>query len=213
MTRVKCPHCSHCWQEADRLCGANRRCPACQKIVTVVEEAFYERAAEERGRLVSGVRAVVPVACIVHNVRSAYNVGSIFRSADGAGVAEIALVGITPDASTPQVAKTSLGAEDSVPWRRSGSLAAAVDYFRCKGMTVLAAEKVPGALDPLVSGIPLPVAFVLGNEVSGLCEAEVSLCDGAVALPMLGAKGSLNVASAAAVLFYLGLAAHVRSVD
>jgi tRNA G18 (ribose-2'-O)-methylase SpoU len=202
---VRCPHCSHSWQEPDRLRGTNRKCPQCSQIVTVVEEEFYNRASEERGRLIKGERVVAPIACVILDVRSAYNVGSIFRTADGAGVAEIVVVGITPDPTNPQVVKTSLGAEESVPWRRAENLKSAVEYLGGKGYVVLAAEDSPKAKDALSEMPPPPVAFVLGNEVSGLSESDIALCGGVVKIPMLGAKASLNVGVAAGVLFYEAL--------
>jgi len=202
---VRCPHCSHAWQEPARLRGTNRKCPACSKIVTVVEQEFYDRTAEERARLIKGERVVAPVACVILDVRSAYNVGSIFRTADGAGVAEIVIVGITPDPTNAQVVKTSLGAEESVAWRRAENLKEAIAYLSGKGHKVLAAEDSPKAKDALSEMPAPPVAFVLGNEVSGLSEEDMALCGGVVKIPMLGAKASLNVGVAAGVLFYEAL--------
>ncbi|MBN1809578.1 MAG: TrmH family RNA methyltransferase [Planctomycetes bacterium] len=205
MLQVRCPHCSHEWQAPERLRGTNKRCPSCRKLVTLVESSFYEQAAGERRRLVEGARKTIPVGCVIHNVRSAYNVGSMMRSADGAGVCEVVVVGITPDPSSPRVAKTSLGAEESVPWFRLPSLEEAAEYFRSKGFRVVAAEALPSAACTPDDMPGPPIAFVFGNEVSGLSREAIGMCDACVGIPMLGAKVSLNVSVAAGILFYKAL--------
>ena len=145
-----------------------------------------------------------PMCCLVDNVRSVFNVGSLFRTADGAGVARLMLGGITPTPEHPAMAKTALGAEHAVPWTHGRSSVELAEAARKDGETLWALEATPGAkpLAEVVHHRPQRLTLVVGNEVCGVDPGVLERCDMAVYLPMAGTKTSLNVASAFAVAVY-----------
>jgi len=145
---------------------------------------------------------------IIHNVRSAHNVGSLFRTADGAGVEHIYCVGITPrpidefGRVNKEIAKTALGAEGSVPWTHEKSCATLVHRVHKDGVTVIALEQSKKS-EPLLSlKIPERWALVVGNEVDGIPSRDSAKCDIVADLPMRGVKESLNVSVAAGIALY-----------
>ena len=144
-----------------------------------------------------------PLILIVDNVRSLYNVGSIFRTCDGVLAERILLSGYTPVPPRKEIDKTALGAAESVPWEYHRTAAAAVLRAKELGYTVAALEHT----DQSVSCFDLtreafPLAVVVGNEVAGIGQEALSLCDMAVEIPMHGIKQSLNVAVATGVILY-----------
>ena len=144
-----------------------------------------------------------PVSVVVHDVRSAHNVGSVFRTADAAGLAHVYLSGITPDPDHRGVAKTALGAQDSVAWSLAPDLPELLARLRAQGVTIAALERTPEAIVP--EDVPMsafPLALVLGNEVDGVSGEILALCDLVVGLPQWGAKASLNVSVAFGVAAY-----------
>ncbi len=146
-----------------------------------------------------------PLVALLDNIRSAYNVGAIFRTADGAGVSHLHLCGITPTPAHPRVAKTALGAEDSLAWSSHANGLDAARELAAQGCVLWALENGPKAT-PLFQlpppGGPDPLVLVVGNEISGVDPAILALCQRQVALPMAGIKGSLNVAVAFGVAVY-----------
>jgi len=145
------------------------------------------------------------------NIRSAYNVGSIFRTADAAGVSKIFLCGITPTPTDRfgrprnDLAKTALGAEKSVAWESCRSTAAAVRKLKAGGAKIIAVEKIEktaGAVNYKKVRVTGDTAFVFGNEVKGLSAHLLKKCDLVCEIPMTGRKESLNVAVSAAVVLY-----------
>jgi tRNA G18 (ribose-2'-O)-methylase SpoU len=144
---------------------------------------------------------------ILHNIRSAENVGSMFRTADGFGVKKVFLTGYTPapvdrfKRPVHKIAKTALGAEQTVPWEKV-DVVAAVSTLKQAGVRVVALEQDARA-QPLVSyRVPVSWALVVGNEVTGIEKEVLALCDEIVEIPMLGGKESLNVAVAAGIALY-----------
>jgi 23S rRNA (guanosine2251-2'-O)-methyltransferase len=138
-----------------------------------------------------------PLAVVVADVRSAHNVGSVFRTADAFRLAEVVLTGYTPDPTHQAVQKTALGAEGTVPWRRFADAEAALAALSAEGYTAVALEQTDrshplDALPPL----PAPLALVLGSEVEGVPQAVLDRCALAVEIPQEGAKHSLNVSVA-----------------
>ena len=148
---------------------------------------------------------------VLHNIRSVYNVGSIFRTADAAGVSRVILSGYTPTPvdrfSTPRkdFAKVSLGAEKSVPWaQKKQNLPSLIKYLRDEDFMIVALEQAKNAV-PLYDFKPpknKKIALVLGNEVRGLSRAVLKLCDKVVEIPMRGKKESLNVSVVAGVAMF-----------
>ena len=153
-----------------------------------------------------------PVVVVAHDLRSAHNVGSVFRTADSAGLAGVVLTGFTPTPDHRGVAKTALGAQDSVSWRRADDVHDALAGLRADGYTVAALERAPGAVEPAdVPDTAFPLALVLGNEVWGVPTEVLETADLVVGLPQYGVKDSLNVSVAFGVAAY-GLVARVRAL-
>lgn len=139
---------------------------------------------------------------VLHDVRSLYNVGSFFRTADGAGVGEVVLSGITARPPRKEIAKTALGAEDVVPWRGVDDLAAWMAEWTRGGGQLAAVETTDAAVDLYEWTPRWPVALLFGHEVDGLPPDILQRCDVHVRVPMLGHKRSLNVATAGGVVMY-----------
>lgn len=144
----------------------------------------------------------VPVIGILDHLRSAHNVGSAFRTADGAHIAELFLVGYTPTPPHRHLAKTALGAVDAVPWRHFETTAEAIAAAREMGAQVWALEKTDDSISIWQTDLKFPLALVAGNEAEGLSEQTRALCDGTVHLPMGGHKNSLNVSVAWGIALY-----------
>lgn len=137
---------------------------------------------------------------ILDNIRSLNNVGAIFRAADGFGVRKIYLCGITPRPPRPEIAKISLGAEETVPHEALADAAKAVRLLQAEGVTVLCAEQTDRSLSLYEAPLPAPLAIVVGHETDGIGEKVLELSDGELEIPMFGAKHSHNVATAAGVI-------------
>ncbi len=144
-----------------------------------------------------------PISLILHNIRSSYNVGSIFRTADSANIQEIILCGYTPTPPRPEIDKTALGATSTVSWQYIQSTADAIVMQKAKGETVFALELTTNSIN--YDEIPksaFPITIVLGNEISGVDDDLLELCDFAIEIPMYGIKHSLNVAVATGIAIY-----------
>ncbi len=149
------------------------------------------------------------IAVVLHNVRSVHNVGSIFRTADGAGIKKILLCGITPvpvdrfGRVRPEFAKVALGAEHFVPWEYKRTTALALRALKKEGYFVVAVEQAPRAR-PYAALRKKKGKFVLvmGNEVEGLPKRILARADEIVEIPMRGGKESLNVSVAFGVVAY-----------
>jgi tRNA G18 (ribose-2'-O)-methylase SpoU len=144
-------------------------------------------------------------AVLLDNIRSAWNVGSILRSADGFGFSHVYLCGITPTADNEAVTKTALGAEDSVPWSYHKDATRLVKGLKSEGWKVYALEDDTRSLP--ISQFPdalLPnfAVLIMGNEVTGVDPALLDLCDQIFYIPMRGKKKSFNVAIAFSIAAY-----------
>lgn len=145
----------------------------------------------------------LPLDVVLEDVRSLFNVGSVFRTADAFRVNALHLCGITACPPHPEIHKTALGAEDSVRWERHADALEAVAQLHRRGYAVLALEQATGsAMLPFDALPPLPCALVLGNEVHGVSQAVIDVCDGCVEIPQFGTKHSLNVSCAAAIAIW-----------
>jgi tRNA G18 (ribose-2'-O)-methylase SpoU len=144
----------------------------------------------------------LPVCILLDNVRSMYNVGSFFRTADGAGIERLYLSGITARPPKKQVSKTALGADERVPWIGVDDAAATIRVLHAAGYEIAAIETSVHAVDIFDWKPRFPVCVLFGHEVDGLPRDLLDLCDTHVRIPMLGLKHSLNVASAGAVVMY-----------
>ena len=141
------------------------------------------------------------VYVLLHNVRSLYNVGAFFRTADAVGISKLYLSGFTGAPPSKQIAKTALGAEQSVPWERVDA-EQLIEERRRDGCETAAIETVDGAIDLFDWTPRFPVLVVFGHEVDGLPRELVERCDRRVRIPMSGVKRSLNVATAGGVVLY-----------
>ncbi len=157
--------------------------------------------ATSAGALYDGVRTL-PVSVLLDNVRSMYNVGAFFRTADAAAVEKLYLCGITARPPKNAITKTALGAEDSVPWEHAWEPAPVVESMRERGYELAAVETSVHAVDLFDWAPRFPVCVVFGHEVDGIRPEVSELCDTHVRIPMLGTKHSLNVATAAGVVIY-----------
>lgn len=177
------------------------RCPVCRALARVVETA-YDRAAiaPQAGRAVGPELEV-----LLDNIRSAWNVGSMLRAADGAGVRRVHLCGVSAAPDNSKVAKTALGAEKSLPWVFHPDGVAAARQLKTQGLRLWALEGGSRAVSlfDVVADLPgPPLALVVGNELSGVDPGILDLCERVVCLPMQGVKGSLNVAVAFGIAVY-----------
>jgi len=144
----------------------------------------------------------LPATLLLDNIRSMYNVGAFFRSADGAGIERLLLSGITARPPRKAIAKTALGAEEQVKWEHIEDAAATVANLRNEGYEIAAIETSDRAIDIFDWQPRFPVCILFGHEVDGLAASLLEACDTHVRLPMLGLKHSLNVSSAGAVVMY-----------
>lgn len=148
--------------------------------------------------------AKTPVIAILENVRSAYNVGSVLRTADAFLLEAVYTTGYTAHPPHKQIAKTALGADATVQSLHFGNAAEAIDAVKQMGYKVLAVEQARNSI--LLQELPVSreekVAVVFGNEVSGVEQSTILLCDGCIEIPQLGMKHSLNIAVAAGVVLW-----------
>lgn len=144
-----------------------------------------------------------PVAVMADNIRSLYNVGSLFRTCDSALAHSLILTGFTPHPPRAEIEKTALGAVDTVPWEYIKSPVEAVRAMKSRGFRTLAVEITDEkrSYDSLTIE-DFPVCLVLGNELVGIGDETLAECDGAIEIPMYGTKHSLNVSVAAGIAIF-----------
>lgn len=145
---------------------------------------------------------------ILHNIRSAQNVGALFRTADAVGISKIYITGYTP---TPldkfgrergDVAKSALGAEQSVPWEHSKDIETVIGILKNNEYAVIAIEQSKNSVDYKKIKKTERMAFILGNEVDGIENGVLKICDKIAEIPMSGKKESLNVSVAGGVALF-----------
>ena len=145
---------------------------------------------------------------ILHNIRSAHNVGSIFRTADGAGVSKIFITGYTPAPTdrfgreNAEIAKTSLGATHTVPYEVVEDIAVVIKSLKEAGVQIVAVEQTQRAVEYTKFEQTGDIAFIFGNEITGVEEDVLELADVHIQIPMSGAKESLNVSVCAGVVLF-----------
>jgi tRNA G18 (ribose-2'-O)-methylase SpoU len=143
-----------------------------------------------------------PIEALLDNVRSVYNVGAIFRTADGAGLAHLHLAGITATPQNPRLTKTALGAERRMGWSYYRNSQQAAEAILGRGLSLWALEA--GSRSELLFDVATSsaVCLVVGNELAGVDPALLDMCQRVCYLPMSGIKGSLNVAVAFGIAAY-----------
>lgn len=146
----------------------------------------------------------LPLVVVLDEVRSLYNVGSVFRSSDAFAVSAVYLCGITAVPPNAEIHKTALGAEDSVDWKYFKRTQDAVNELKADGYEVLAIEQVEHStmLQYMTLDPQKKYAIILGNEVKGVQQEVVDMCDGCIEIPQFGTKHSLNVSVTAGILIW-----------
>ena len=146
----------------------------------------------------------IPLVVVMDNVRSMYNVGSIFRTCDAFSVERLLLCGITACPPHKEITKTALGATESVEWGHYATTVEAVTELKQQGYKVFAVEQVDTSvmLDRMEVRGDEKTAIVLGNEVFGVDDEVLALCDGAIEIPQNGTKHSLNVSIAGGIVIW-----------
>ncbi len=146
----------------------------------------------------------LPIVVVLENIRSAYNVGSVFRTADAFLLEAIYICGYTCVPPHKEIKKTALGAEETVTWKHFSTASDAIDLLRSEGYKVFSAEQVEGSvlLNEMKYSSGEKIAVVFGNEVAGVEQTTIEKCDGCIEIPQLGMKHSLNIATAAGVVLW-----------
>ena len=148
---------------------------------------------------------------VLEDIRSAYNVGAIFRTADASGVAKVFLTGYTPTPidrfgrPQPEIKKTSLGASETMVWEQVATAKEVIERLQADGVVVAAVELAEGSVSLKGFKEPENVAYIVGNEVDGVTKETLEQADVIVELPMLGSKESLNVSVTAGIVLYHGI--------
>lgn len=145
-----------------------------------------------------------PVMVVMDNIRSMHNVGSVFRTADAFLLEGIYLCGYTPQPPHRDINKTALGATDTVTWKHFATTVEAVQQLKESGYRIYAIEQVEKSisLESFSIGEIEKVAVVFGNEVTGVEQEVIALCDGCIEIPQLGMKHSLNISVAAGIVLW-----------
>ena len=173
---------------------------------------------EELGRKsVDEVRALhkMPIIVVLENIRSAYNVGSLFRTGDAFLIEAIYLVGYTSFPPHKEIRKTALGAEDSVSCTHFKTMPEAIQQLREKKYALIAAEQTDHSipLHMFNHATETGIALIFGNEVTGVELETLKQCDAVVEIPQLGIKHSLNIATAAGVVLWELVRKNLKSVS
>lgn len=181
--------------------GKGDRCPLCRAPAEPAGDVYEEHKPPRIAPSPGAPRMEV----LLDNIRSVYNVGSVFRTADAVGISHLHLCGITPTPDNPRLKKTALGAHDAVPWSHHKDGHRAAEMLIGKGFRLWAIEGGQRSESIFACRRDLPnspVALVLGNEVCGVDPAIISLCERVVGIPMQGVKTSLNTAVAFGIAVY-----------
>ena len=144
----------------------------------------------------------VPISILVEDIRSVYNVGSIFRTADSFGAEKIYLTGITSFPPRDDLHKTALGAEESVAWEYDKNSVQLAKKIKKQGIQLVLIEQTKESKNIFDINIDFPICFIVGNEVDGVSEALSELADIHLEIPMNGIKQSLNVSVATGIIGY-----------
>jgi len=176
-------------------------CPKCGSVTKITD--LIPNPSPNRTNLPSGHYPHLELG--LDNLRSVFNVGSIFRTSDASGIKHIHLFGTTPPPTHPKMDKTALGAETTIPWTQYWNGVSAVNDLKNQNLEIWCLEYAPGSENLFSLPAPdlkKPHLLIVGNENNGIDPQILGLADHSVYLPMIGNKESLNVASASAVAIY-----------
>ncbi len=145
----------------------------------------------------------LPVVVLLDSIRSAYNVGSIFRTSDGAMIQKLYLCGYTPTPLNKDVLKTALGSQQSVKWEKAENPEELIITLKKQGYKVIALEQTDESFPYYkIPASYFPIALIVGNEITGVSQNLIDLCDYSIEIPQYGIKQSLNVAVAYGVTIF-----------
>jgi 23S rRNA (guanosine2251-2'-O)-methyltransferase len=146
----------------------------------------------------------IPVIAVLENIRSAYNVGSVFRTADAFLLEAIYICGYTAKPPHKEIKKTALGADETVHWKSFGNTHDAIESLRADNYKIYAVEQTVNSisLEQFSDSEFEKIAVVFGNEVTGVEQSTIELCDGSIEIPQLGMKHSLNISVAAGIVLW-----------
>ena len=150
------------------------------------------------------VAGKIPVVVVLDHVRSCNNVGSIFRTSDALLIEKIYLCGITATPPDKEIHKTALGSENTVDWEYFKTTEEIIEILKNKGYTIIAIEQVEGSIE-LQDYVPSPnekLALIFGNEVKGVQQEVVNLCDKTIEIPQFGTKHSFNISVSAGIVLW-----------
>lgn len=215
-TAYRCPRpdCGQTFRSETAEPGRLVDCATCGRPMNARPLAM-ERELEERERSTSGSAGLegmarLPIVALVDNVRSLWNVGSMFRTADACGLRRVVLCGITGCPPRPEIAKTALGGDEVVAWSYRAAALAALAAVRSEGFVPVAIETGAGA-EPVSSfSWPDRPCLVVGNEVRGVSPEVLDACERRVEIPMRGVKDTLNVAVAFGIATFFAAEAVAR---
>lgn len=142
------------------------------------------------------------IVIIAHNIRSLWNIGSFFRTADAFGVNHIHLTGYTAVPPRYEIGKTALGADEWIPWSHAADPLEVIRRRREEGYEILALEVTKNAVPLSSYVVTKPMCLIVGHEITGVPEAMLAECDAAICIPMNGRKESLNVSVALGIALY-----------
>ena len=145
-----------------------------------------------------------PIIVVLENIRSAYNVGSVFRTSDAFLIEAIYIIGYSAKPPHKEIKKTALGAEETVTWKYFKTSTEAIDELKIKKYKVYAVEQAEESYKLHSANFRQneKIAVVFGNEVTGVEQTTIHLCDGCIEIPQLGMKHSLNIATAAGIVLW-----------
>ena len=145
-----------------------------------------------------------PIIVVLENIRSAYNVGSVFRTSDAFLIEAIYIIGYSAKPPHKEIKKTALGAEETVTWKYFKTTAEAIDELKNKKYKVYAVEQAEGSYKLNAANFLQneKIAVIFGNEVTGIEQSTIHLCEGCIEIPQFGMKHSLNIATAAGVVLW-----------
>ena len=146
----------------------------------------------------------LPVICVLDNIRSQHNIGSIFRTSDAFRIKELYLCGITATPPNREINKSALGATESVKWQYFSETSEAIEKLKQAGYKIIAIEQAIAslALEDYIPDVSENIALVFGNEVSGVSEEVMEMVDACIEIPQFGTKHSFNVSVTAAIVLY-----------
>lgn len=168
-----------------------------------IRKLTFEEIQQSRpGIKVISQTPTMPVSVILDDIRSLHNVGAIFRTADAVHLEKLFLCGISGIPPRNEIRKTSLGAEESVPWEYVQDAAQVINDLRLKGYQIVALEHTTASIDYRRAKYRFPLCLIVGHEFKGVDDRLVAMADSAVEIPMHGIKQSLNVSVAFGVAVY-----------